>query len=509
MKTATVVPLQERLTGNLQVTLWVLMGAVIVVLLIGVRQHLEPPARARHGQDARDRAPRRARRRPGPCGASTVDRKLCARRGGRAGRAPARVTLVEALVALSPAAVPRLDELRIDRPSSSSRSGFRWCRRCSSESCRPCMASRLDVSGALKQGDSKATGTRVSARLRSALVVAEVALSVILLVAAGLLLRSFQTLQHVDLGFTKERVLVAETVYAVRDGVTEDSRNRSRFYADVLDRLRAVPGVRAASGVAYLADGARAPSRLATISSKANRRANRVSGHKPSTTRSRADYFKTLEIPVRAGRDFDQTDTPERPQVAIINEAMARIAFPGESPLGQQFDVNSRPPWMEIVGLSPTPGGRIRVARRRWWSSPHRRRAGASRWPFWLGPRWTRQSLAGTLRTLLHDANPTVPISSRPWTNCSWTLAYPRFRTQIIGLFAAVAALLAAVGIFSVLAYLVGQRTREIASDVPLAPGSPMSSASSSAKGSDWWRSASCGTCRCARRGAVAQGASL
>jgi len=163
--------------------------------------------------------------------------------------------------------------------------------------------------------------------------VAEVALSMILLVTAGLLLRSFQTLQHVDLGFTRERVLVADTVYAVRDGVTEDLRTRSRFYAEVLDRLRAVPGVSAASAVAFLGMGRepRSPRDFYIQGRPEGRPGERPQAEYHAIT---SDYFKTLEIPVRAGRDFERTDTPERPRVAIINETLALTAFPGESPMG-------------------------------------------------------------------------------------------------------------------------------------------------------------------------------
>jgi putative ABC transport system permease protein len=317
----------------------------------------------------------------------------------------------------------------------------------------------------LKQGGAKATGTRTSTRFRSALVVAEVALSVILLVTAGLLLRSFQTLQHVDLGFTKERVLVADTVYAVRDGVTEDLSVRSRFYADVLDRLRAVPGVSAASGVAFLGMGRepRSPRDVYIQGRPDGRPGERPQAEYHAIT---ADYFKTLEIPVRGGRDFDRTDTPERPRVAIVNEAFARTAFPGASPIGQRIrtGTNTKAAWMEIVGI---------VGDTRWQdpSQPARpviyaaSTQGAGNSPAILArTSLDRQSLALTLGKILHDTDPTVPVKFETMDELfDSTLAYPRFRMQLIGLFAGAAALLAAVGIFSVLAYLVGQRSRELA----------------------------------------------
>jgi predicted permease len=177
-----------------------------------------------------------------------------------------------------------------------------------------------------------------------------------------------------------------------------------------------------------------------------------------------ADYFKTLEIPILAGRDFAKTDTAEQPQVTIVNQTMARIAFQGESPIGHRIRVNSRAPWMEIVGVvgdtrwqdptQPPPPVFYAASTQGWGNSP----------AILARTSLDQTSLANTLRTLLYEANPTVPVKFETMEELfDGTLAYPRFRTKVIGLFASVAALLAAVGIFSVLAYLVAQRTRELA----------------------------------------------
>jgi hypothetical protein len=142
-----------------------------------------------------------------------------------------------------------------------------------------------------------------------------------------------EALQHVDLGFTIDHMLVAYTSYAVRDDGS-DIPARIRFFDDVLDRLRAVPGVRAAAGVAYLGMG-REPreARDYFIQGRPEGRAGeRLQAEFHDIT---PDYFKTLEIPIRAGRDFARTDTPQQPPIVIINEALARAAFPGESPIGQ------------------------------------------------------------------------------------------------------------------------------------------------------------------------------
>lgn len=462
LKTVTLTPLQERLTGSLQVTLWALMSAVGLVWLIGCA-NIANLLLARTAGRTREIALRAAL----GAGRGRVVRQLLTESGvlaGVAGLAGLLLAsmLVQALVSLSPTTLPRIDDVRVDTMVLLFALGLSLVSTAIFGLVPALHASRLDLSDALKQGGSKATASTASTRLRSALVVAEVAMSVILLATAGLLVRSLLALQHVDLGFTTERVLVAYTEYAVTED-RADIRTRSRVYADLLDRLRAVPGVSAASGVAYLGMG-REPRTARDYFIQG--RPEGQPGERPQAELHAitADFFKTLEIPVRAGRDFDRTDMPERPPVAIINQTLARIAFPGESPLGQRIRMNGRAPWMEIIGVV----GETR------WQDPSRPAP-----PVLFVPStqdWgnslsilartsvDERSLAGTLRTLLHDANPTVPVRFETMEELfDVALAYPRFRTQVIGLFAGVAALLAAVGIFSVLAYLVGQRKRELA----------------------------------------------
>lgn len=462
VKTVALTPLQERLTGGLQATLWALMSAVGVVWLIACANTANLLL-ARAAGRTREIALRAAL----GAGRGRVARQLftesCVLAGlaGLAGLALAFL-LVQAIVALSPVTLPRVDDVQVDATVLLFALGLSLGSTVLFGLVPALHASRLDLSDALKQGGSKGTASSGGTRFRSALVVTEVALSVVLLVAAGLLARSLQALQHVDLGFTTDHVLVAYTEYAVKDDLA-DIRTRSKFYSDVLERLRAVPGVSAASGVAYLGMGRepRAPRDYFIQGRPEGQPGERPQAELHAIT---GDYFRTLQIPVLAGRDFDRADTPSRPGVAVINETLARDAFPEESPVGQRIRVNSKAPWMEIVGV---------VAGTR-WQDPNREAP-----PVIFVPStqdWGNSlsilarasvdegSLAATLRTILHDANPTVPVRFETMEALfDSTLAYPRFRTRVIGLFAGVSAILAAVGLFSVLGYLVEQRTREIA----------------------------------------------
>ncbi|MGQ0799654.1 MAG: ABC transporter permease [Pseudomarimonas sp.] len=461
LKSASLVPLQERLTAHVQTMLWLLLGAVLVVLLIACA-NVSSLLIARAGVRARDIALRAA------LGASRgrlirqllLESCVLAALSAVLGLALA-AAFIWGLQAWLPTELPRLHEVRMDLAVI----GFVVCLALASVALFALLpaihVTRLDLSQALKLGGSKGATAGDSSGLRAWLVVAEVALSVTLLVSAGLLLRSFQTLQQVDVGFAKERVMLAYTQYPVDDD--EDRRQRTAFYGELIERLRETPGITAAAGVSFLPMGKeRRPARNYFVQGLPEG----LPGEQPmaqvnAITRG---YFSTLDIPLLEGRDFQATDTPDQPPRIIINQALARASFADQSPLGRQIRFGHNAPWMEVVGVV----GDVR------WQDPDQapppviyaastQGVGGSL-SIIARSALAEASLADTMRRVLHEANPDIPARFETMTQLfDGALAYPRFRSQLVAAFAASAALLAAVGIFSVLAYLVGQRSREIA----------------------------------------------
>ncbi len=330
--------------------------------------------------------------------------------------------------------------------------------------------SRKNVSQSLKQGlgrtDSDATGHGT----RSALVVSEVALSLVLLVAAGLMIRSFQRLHHVDPGFDSQGVLTANI--ALSSKKFEKPDQQYRFYEEVLQKMRALPGVVQAGMVDDLpldGNGSHQPIAIE------GRPVVAMSEQPELDVRVVTEgYMSAMHIPVLRGRDFNDTDVIGRQGALLISKSMAEKFWPGEDAIGKRLTMTFFPGMVrEVVGivgdvkmdgLDQTreavalymPLGQITPSGEGAWRS----------FPMTLVARTETSAagLAGAVSNAIHQIGPDVPVRDIQTMDAFVTtsLTQQRFNTLILGTFAVVALILAAIGIYSVLSYNVKRRASEI-----------------------------------------------
>jgi len=470
-----VTPLREYAVAAVRPLLRTLLFAVSVVLLIAcinvaalllvqaIRQHREHAVRLALG------APASIILR-----ASLWQGLLLSLMGGLLGLACAAIA-IRATLHLLPESMPRIDSIAMDAPVSifalivALLTGA-FC------SLAPGFAAlRTNVTETLKEGDRTGTGTSSHARLRSALVVSEIAIALVLLTSSGALLRSFENMRAVDPGFRPDHVLVAGYQLPLKQypsALSADSFDRS-----VVDRLSSKPGITAVGLTDILP--ASDQSALATYTIE-DEPVDRWKLKFAAFALTYGDYFRAMQIRLIDGRYFTIDDRSDSPLVVIVNQTMAKHCWPGQRPIGKRMHVGNPKkglPWATVVGVVADTkiGSRDQPSADQWYApmqqpdilglAPGGKLAGAAGGYIALRSALAPEQMTQTLRSAIAEIDPLLPLDHvQPMDDVISNVEAPRrFNTDLIMVFAAGALLLATTGIYGVLAFSVSMRRREIA----------------------------------------------
>jgi len=326
-------------------------------------------------------------------------------------------------------------------------------------------AAGISIQEALKSGSHLQTTSRKAVRVRRLLVVAELAIALILLIGAGLLGRSFLRLAHVELGFSPDNLLTLR--FNLTGSRYATAENQVRFYDEVLDRVKQLPQIRSAAVSTDLPVSGE--DRFGGIKFQVSGRVPLPVAQQPQSdvTIVSGEFFKSLGIPLLNGRVFDPTDTPKAPGNIVVNEAFAKKIFPGENPLGHLLiGPTGRMHWT-VVGVV----GNIRGSELGAESDPLIYRCTCqggdpfmSRMGLLVRTTVDPTAVVRLIENQIYAVDRDEPVFNvrTMREQLAGSLAPQRFHLLLIGMFAAIAVLLAAVGVYGVMAYLITQRTREL-----------------------------------------------
>jgi macrolide transport system ATP-binding/permease protein len=317
-------------------------------------------------------------------------------------------------------------------------------------------ASQVDLSGALKTEGGGVVGGRNRSRLRSGLVLVQVSLSFVLLAGTGLLLQSLQRMQKTSPGFSTDVIVSGADLFSAGYNL----ERAKAFDAQLVDRVRAIPGVESATLTRLI------PFSYGTFSTASLA----IDGYQPAVDEQLnssylevgEDYFKTLNIPIVAGREFQRTDDENAVPAAIINETMAAKYWPGKDPIGQRLKVNDR--WLQIVGVARNVNYEDKLELpRTFFYVPLRQNFLESNNLLVRThetPAALRSALAREVHALDPNLAPTAPFRVQEQVDRKGYTQ--RLAAMLVATFGAIALFLAAIGLYAVMSYSVSQNTREL-----------------------------------------------
>ena len=457
-----VVPLSVQTTGKqIRLALWLLFAAVVMVLLVACA-NVANLLLARGAGRQRELAVRTAL----GAGRTRLARQLLTESvllsfsSGALGLIFAALG-VRTLVCLAPQDVPRLDQVGIDHAVFAFAIGLSLITSILFGLAPAWKVSQSDPQDSLKNAVRGLAGSLGIRRTHSLLVVSEYALAIVLLVGAGLLIRSLLRVQAVDPGFRPERVLIARVIQSS----IKPEAQWAGLYPQALARIMAIPGVQAAGAIdnfffQSFPDDTIIPEGKTVA-------AARVGAEQVMDDGVSVDYFRAVGVPLLKGRFFSEQDRPNSPRVAIINKTLARRFWSSEDPIGKRFRFGFQKPtdpWISVVGVvgDMHRDGLTRVPVSQAFLPLTQDPARGM--DFVVRAASDPRTLAAAVRSAINSVDKTVPVFNVSTLDeqLHERTASMRFETTLLSAFATLAMLLAAVGIYGITSYSVAQRTHEI-----------------------------------------------